>query len=117
MSSEFPFRRRNTANEPRDHGIANEPRNLSRVDNPRRRDVANESLRRGASGPRDRTAADDGLEELRRMSHDQDWLGRRPVAAPQRKKPSRRTNPAAIAIGCAIVAIALIIAVAMFLLR
>ena len=108
MSSEYPTRRRSTTNE---------PRNLNKADNPCRRDVADESLRRGATDFRDRTAADDGLEELRRMSHDQDWLGRRPAPTPPRKKPSRRTSPAVIAIVCAIVAIALIVAVAMFLLR
>lgn len=85
---------------------------------PLRCDAEDDPLRRSiASDPRGIDAVDDGLEELRRMSHDQDWLGRRAVPAPQRKRPSRRTNPAVIALVCAVIAVALIIAVAMFLLR
>lgn len=72
-----------------------------------------EAAARNAAAAR-RNGMDDGLDELMRMSHDQEWLGRRPVAAPQ---SSRRGNPIVIAIVCAIIAIALIIAVATFLLN
>ena len=86
-----------------------DPRGLDAVEDPLRLSIA--------SDPRGIDAVDDGLEELRRMSHDQDWLGRRAAPAPQRKRPSRRTSPAVIALVCAVIAVALVIAVAMFLLR
>ena len=129
MASEHPSRRSNATGDPRNRSIASEPRSRSAADDPRYRSASNDPRRRGAvseplrcdaeddplrrsiaSDPRGIDAVDDGLEELRRMSHDQDWLGRRAVPAPQRKRPSRRTNPA-------VIAVALIIAVAMFLLR
>lgn len=91
MAPEHPPRRSNATGDPRNRSIVSDPRGID--------------------------AVDDGLEELRRMSHDQDWLGRRPVPAPQRNAASRRTSPAIIAIVCAVIAVALIAAVAMFLLR
>ena len=133
MAPEYPPRRSNATGDPRNRSIASEPRSRSAADNPRyrsapndprRRGVVSEPLRCGAeddplrrsitSDPRGLDAVDNGLEELRRMSHDQ---GRRAVPAPQRKRPSRRTNPAVIALVCAVIAVALIISVAMFLLR
>lgn len=72
-----------------------------------------EAAARNAAAAR-RNGIDDELDELRRMSHDQEWLGRRPIAAPQ---SSRRGNPIVIAVVCAAIAIALIIAVATFLLK
>lgn len=118
MASEHPSRRSNATGDPRNRSIASEPRSRSAADDPRYRSASNDPRRRGAvSEPLRCDAEDDGLEELRRMSHDQDWLGRRAVPAPQRKRPSRRTNPAVIALVCAVIAVALVIAVAMFLLR
>lgn len=72
-----------------------------------------EAAARNAAAAR-RNGMDDGLDELMRMSHDREWLGRRPIAAPQSNK---RGNPIVIAIVCAVIAIALIIAVATFLLN
>lgn len=74
-----------------------------------------EAAARNAAAAR-RNGMDDGLDELMRMSHEQEWLGRRPIAAPQ---SSKRGNPIVIviAIVCAVIAIALIIAVATFLLN
>lgn len=111
-------RNRGTADDLRFRSAANDPRRRGVVSEPLRRSAEDDPLARGVAGdPRNLNAMDDELEELRRMSHDQDWLGRRPVPAPQRNAASRRTSPAIIAIACAVIAVALIAAVAMFLLR
>lgn len=54
---------------------------------------------------------DDELEELRRMSHDQDWLGNRAAARPRRR--SRRKALLAIAAICIVVVVALAAAMAL----
>ena len=108
MASERPSRRSNATGDPRNRSSASEPRSRSAADDPRYRSASNDPRRRGAvseplhcdaeddllrrsiaSDPRGIDAVDDGLEELRRMSHDQDWLGRRAVPAPP--PPSSRS--------------------------
>lgn len=95
-------RYRSATNDPRRRGVVSEPLRRSAEDDPLARGVTSEPLRRGvtdeplrrgvASDPRNLNAVDDELEELRRMSHDQDWLGRRPVPRPSETR--RRDAPA-----------------------
>lgn len=65
----------------------------------------------GAYGNARRPAMDDEFEELRRMSHDQNWLGNRAATRPRRR--SSRKTLLAIAMICIVAVVALAAAIAL----